>query len=247
MARLNICVIGFVGLLSMSVSCAETRLGGMTLPQAFPDERVAKLVEAVTDGNYAEADKQLKAGADINMVGTDGISPLLWVIATRNIKANEYMLKAGANPNYRDEKRHGSAMYLAAGGNSPELLELLLKYKGNPNLIGPRDEPILHIAVEQDRRKNIELLLKYGGDVNIVNGFGSTAAQDAVALGRFDLVAYFLERGLTYNLQGLAKTVEGRPVPPNSDAQRWKDKVIVMLKERGAKFPAFDPKNPSGK
>jgi uncharacterized protein len=226
-------------------SCAVTIIGGMTVRQAFPDERAAKLVEATVRGDYAEADKQLKAGADVNYLGTDGLSPLLWVIyeghRAHNYRGTEYLLKAGANANYRDSKQKRSAMYFAAAGDSPELLELLLKYKGNPNLLGAFNEPLLHAAVREQRRENIELLLGHGADINILRD-GRTAADHAVALGQFDLVALFLEKGLSYDLQGLAKGVEGRHVPLNSDAQHWKDKVITMLKERGIKFPAFVPK-----
>ena len=233
-----------LSLLPVSTGCTETTIGGMTVREAFPDERVAKLIEAVSDGDYAEADKQLKAGADVNMVGTDTISPLLWVITTRNLKGVEYLLKFGANPNYH-AKRKASAMSFAAGGNMLELLELLLKYKGDPNLIGPGGDPILHFAVMQHRKENIKLLVQHSADVNIQSN-GDTAARVAARLGSFDIVAYFLEKGLSNDLQGLAKSVEIRHVPPDSEAQRWKDKVIETLKERGVKFPAFVPKKPKG-
>lgn len=227
---------------------AETKIGGMTINQAFPDARVAKLIEAATQGKYAEADKQMKAGTDVNTIGTEGISPLLWTIfvwheQTRDLKSVEYLLNAGANPNYRDAKDKNSAMYFAAGTDSPALLELLLKHKGDPNLLGPFNEPLLHVAVGQRRKENIELLLKYGANVNILRD-GETSASKAASLGRFDLIALLIERGLNYNLQDLAKDVEIAQVPPTSEQQRWKDKVIVMLKERGVKFPAFVPKTP---
>lgn len=235
--------ISILVLLCMPASCAEPRFGGMTVREAFPDERLARLVEAVDRGDYAEADKQLKAGADVNMAGTDGVSALIWVMAGRNIKGTEYLLKIGADPNYRDKKDQFSAMYVAAGGDSPKFLELLLKYKGDPNLTGPDREPLLHTAVGQFREKNIEILLKNGADVNGRGPTDSTAAEKAAHLGRFDLVAYFLERGLTYNLQDLAESVELRDVPVGSKSQRWKEKVIDMLKQRGVKFPAFAPRD----
>jgi len=220
---------------------AGTKIGSLTLHQAFTDVRVAHLVDAVVRGDYAEADRQRKDGADVNVIGTDGISPLLWVIfenhRAHNYRGTEYLLKAGANPNYRDAKDGYSAMYFAAGGDNPELLELLLQHKGDPNLLGPYNEPLLHMAVMDERQKAIELLVKYGVNVNVLRD-GRTVAQKAAALGRFDLIAYFLEKGLNHNLQGLAVTVENRLVPPNSEEQRWKDKVIEMLKERGVKFPA---------
>jgi ankyrin repeat protein len=218
----------------------------MTVRDAFPDERVARLVSAAARGDLDGMDAQIRAGADVNYVGTDGISPLLWVVVEGRRRADlsgaEHLLKSGANPNYRDEKRKASAMALAAGGDSPQILELLLKYKGDPNLIGPENDPLLFVAVGESRRRNIDLLLQHGADINIHRNNGDTAAVFAASLGDFDLVAHFLEQGLNYDLQRLARTVEIIRVPPNSEAQRWKDKVIAMLKERGAKFPAFVPR-----
>ena len=230
-------------------ACGPVRYGGMSVQEAFPDERVVRMVEAASRGDLGAVDAEIKAGADVNYVGTDGISPLLWVMVEARRRGDltglEHLLKAGADPNYRDEERKASAMALAAGGDRPRILELLLKHKGDPNLIGPGGEPLLHIAAGEFRRANIDLLLRYGGDINIHTKIGNTtAAHVAARLGRFDLAAYLLEKGLSYNLQGLARAVEARHVPPDSEAQRWKNKVIEMLKERGVKFPAFVPPKP---
>ena len=219
----------------------EKKFGGMTVKEAFPDERVARLVDTASHGDLQEVDAQIRAGADVNAVGRDGITPLLWVMGTRNFKGMEHLLKAGANPNYEDAKRGISAMYLAAGGDRPDFLELILKYGGDPNLRGgEHDEPMLHIAVSQLREKNIEILLKRGADINGHTGMMKhTAADNALTFGRFDLVVYFLDRGLTYNLRGLAKGVEITQVPKESKQQRTKEKVIEMLRARGVKFPVF--------
>ena len=230
--------------------CLETRVGNMTAHEAFSDERVARMVGAAVSGDRNEVDQQLKAGADVNAIGKDGISPLLFVLINRQLKGAELLLKAGANPNYKAALRNGSAMALAAGGDWPEALELLLKHGGDPNLRGlENNEPLLFIAVMQFREQNIRILLDHGADVNIHRGSkfsnaDDTAANVAARLGRFDLVHYFLERGQNYSLQRLAASVEIRNVPPTSEQQRWKDKVIEMLEARGACFPAFDPANP---
>ncbi len=244
--RASVLIAGFSLFISIVDAVAQPRYGGMTVRDAFPDERVARMVEAASRGDLAGVDTQLRAGANPNYVGADGTSPLLWVLVenrrARDLTGAEHLLKAGANPNYRDEKREASAMALAAGGDSPQILELLLKYKGDPNLIGPRGEPLLHIAAGEFRKENIDLLLKYGADINMHETTGTTAAQTAVRLGRFDIAAHLLDKGLNYNLEGLARSAEARRVPPNSEAQHWKDKVIEMLKERGVKFPAFVPR-----
>jgi len=239
-------IVMALSLVFPAVGYAGSKLGGMTIHQAFPDDRVAKMILATVDEDFDEAEKQIKAGADVNFIGTDEISPLIWVMfearRSNDLDGLEYLLKAGANPNYRAKQMlHESAMSIAAGGDHLGVLELLLENKGNPNLLGPGDDPILSIAVFERRRKNVEILLKYGADINAPNHNRENIASQAAALGDYELIAYLLEQGLTYNLQNLAATVEVTRVPPNSDAQRWKDKVIEMLTERGVKFPAFVP------
>jgi ankyrin repeat protein len=229
-----------LGVLIVTADCAANTGAGLTAQQAFSDPRVVALVEAVSRSDYASADKALKAGANVNAVGSDGISPLLWMLgAAPQVKPVEYLLKAGANPNYRDERHKASAMYIAAGGeHTNKLLALLLRYKGDPNMLGPRDVPLLFTAVQQQRDDNIKLLVGSGADVNWTDRHKDTAANQAIDYARFDLIVYFLDHGLTSNLQDLASEVEIRVVP-NSDAQRQKEKVIEMLKARGVKFPAF--------
>lgn len=153
-----------------------------------------------------------------------------------------YLLKAGANPNYRDAQSQISPMYMAAGGNRPDILELLLKNNGDPNLDGPRGELLLMVAVAEFRDKNVDVLIKYGADINRADHHRETVAIKATHYGRYDLVAHFLEIGLTYDLQDLAKDVDMRKVPEKSEQKEWKNKVIEMLKVRGAKFPALIPR-----
>lgn len=226
------------------IGCVPAKFGGMTRSEAFSDPHVASLVEAVNRGDYAEADRQRALGADVNAVGKDGISPLLWVMGTTlNAGRMEYLLKAGANPNYRNEKEKRSAMNLAAGGNRFDLLEILIKYKGNPNLLGPspidddEEVPLLVVAVVEDRDKMIKFLVENGADINWSGKGGRTAANKALISGRFDLIAYFLEHGLTAHLQRLAREAAGRDVPKDSKNYVWKEKVLTMLKQRGVDVP----------
>jgi uncharacterized protein len=225
----------------MTVSCSEPELGGMSVRQAFKDPLVSELAQAAASGNLSIVNAKIKAGADVNFVGTDGITPLLWVMPinhkSRNFSGVRRLLEAGANPNYREPRRNTSPMYIASGSDTPGLLELLLQFKGDPNLEGPNGESLLKTAVMQFRPENIDLLLKYGADINVHTKFGDSVPNVAAGLGRFDFVAHFLEKGFTYNLERLAKDVQNRRVPPNSDAQRWKDKVLDILAKRGVTIP----------
>ncbi|MBO3273848.1 ankyrin repeat domain-containing protein [Pseudomonas schmalbachii] len=236
--------------LSIMNSCAASReVGGMTSRDAFDDPRVVQMVEAASNGDFKEVDAQIKAGANVNAVGKEGITPLIWQVYLRNVRATEKLLQEGANPNYRDEKHHASALYLAVDAGRVDLLDILLRYKGDPNLLGPQGDSLLHKAVMSFCRDCVELLVERGADVNIARADGDTPANVAVGMAEFDLIVYFLEHGLHDNLQDLAFDLQSRVVPPDSEAQRLKDKVIEMLKARGVQYPDprySPPKPPPG-
>ncbi|MCX4191488.1 ankyrin repeat domain-containing protein [Methylophaga sp. OBS1] len=210
----------------------------MTLNEVFSPE-VSRFVDAVIDNDYQRADKLLKAGVDINAVGKEGITPLFWLISeehANDLTAIEFMLKNGADPNYQDPEREVSAMWLASGGNKPEFLKLLIRYGGDVNQIGRRDESMLMVASGQGRLENIQILLDNGADMTWSNRFGETAASMCLTPGRFDLTVFFLEQGFDGDLQTLAAYVEGAMA--NAEMQPYKEKAIDILREKGAEFPA---------
>jgi uncharacterized protein len=227
-------------LLATLCACAEVKVSGKTVWETFTDRQVAQLVDAVSHGRFAEADKAIAAGANVNWVTSEGLTPLLWVMGTtHNSERIEYLLKAGSDPNYIDTKRLASPMYLASGGNRPDILKLLLRYKGDPNLWGPHGNSMLMTAADQSRDENFEILLAYGADINLANRSRSTVADTFMVYGRFDKVFRLFELGFNPDVQDFTKTVDMIGVPPNSEQAVWKEKVIELLKSRGAKFPAF--------
>jgi ankyrin repeat protein len=240
MSKLKMLFLLMIMLPVVNSCAANQEVGGMTAQQAFADPKVAQMVEAASAGDFKKVDAQIQAGANVNAIGKDGVTPLIWQTYSWNIKAMEKMLQVGANPNYRDAKDHFSALYMAIEAKRADLLIVLLRYKGDPNLMDPNGEPLLDTAISALSSECVELLLKSGADVNIVNSNGKSPARSAVALGQFDLVILLLEHGLSRNLQDLALSVQNRDVPPDSDAQRLKDKVIEMLKTRGVTYP--DPR-----
>lgn len=230
-----------VMLLGVNGCAAGQKVGGMTPQQAFSDPLVAELVVAATQNDFQKVDEKVQAGADVNSIGADGVTPLLWQVYLRNVRGAEKLLALGADPNYRDEKLHTSALYLAVGASRVDFLDVLLRYKGDPNLIGPNGYSLLHQAVMEFCEECVRLLVeKYYANVNVQYNDGFTPANVAVAMGRFDLVAYFLQNGLTENLQNLALAVQISKTPPESPAMKHKVQVIDMLKARGVQYP--DPR-----
>lgn len=221
----------------MLVACDFT-LGDQTAHEAFADTQAGELAAAALDDDFDRVDALLQSGVNINATDTAGRTPLNWVLAANNLEAAEYLLKKGANPNHPMNNKQ-TAVSLAAVKDQLGALKLLLKYKGDPNAMGANGDPPLVIAVLNQRDNTMRLLLKHGANVNYASKFGDTAADTASAVGRFDIVAYLLEQGFNTNIQRVAAGVEIRVVPKASEAYQWKLKVIEMLKERGAVFPAM--------
>lgn len=216
-------------------SCGAVTLGGMSVRNSFADEKVGALVEAAVDGKATKVAELARGGVDVNAIGTRGVTPLLWALKAKNAAGFEALLKASADPNRVSPEFGYSAMWVVSGGDDPQFLRIALRYGGNPNHPenGRISETPLFLAAAEGRMENVKLLLDAGADINAHDRFDATVANKATAMGKFQVVAYLLERGFNYDLLGLAKRVGIRHVPADSEAQRWKNKVIEMLKVRG--------------
>ena len=82
----------------------------------FSDPTQLALVEASNSGDINAMQRALDQGADPNVVGKDGMTPLFWsVTMTANLEAFRYMLAHGGDPNLVivDESKPGvSTIYL---------------------------------------------------------------------------------------------------------------------------------------
>jgi ankyrin repeat protein len=227
----------FVGsLIIASSSCsALSKLGEKTIGETFSDEKVVALVEAALAGDAEKITSLEKQGANVNAIADNGATPLFWALNARNHRGVKALLTAGADPNLVTEKTGMSSMNFVPMGDDPELLRLLLKFGGNPNHPGSGkiDDRPLSLAASEGRIENVKLLLDAGADINAHDNFDESAATKTLALGNFETAAFLIQHGFNYNLEYLARRVRVCHVPKNSDAQRWKEKVIVLLKERG--------------
>lgn len=218
-----------------SSSSALLVLGGNAVSETFINEKVIKLVEAAISGDVEKVEQLAKQGVNVNVIADNGATPLFWAMNARNHRGVEALLKAGADPNLLTAKTGMSAMNFVPMGDDPELLRLLLKFGGNPNHPGQGkiSERPLSLSASQGRIENMKLLLAAGAEINAHDKFDESAATLSLNLGRFDATVFLLEHGFSYNLAYLARNVKIIQVPKNTQAQRFKDQVILMLKERG--------------
>lgn len=236
--RGTFCWVVAVGLAAMTTAgCTAVRVGGKTTADVFTDPQTLALAQAACDGNLAEVDKLVMHGANVNATGYRDTSVLSWVMLCKNYAGIEKLLDLSANPNYKMEGDM-SPMWLAAGGDDPKWLPLLLAHGGDPNIWAGGNSALM-IAMEQGRKQNFQLLLDHGADINAHDKGGDTIADYAAALAKFDVVEELLKRGYNYDLEGLARGINGRVVAPRLAVE--KQHVLDMLKERGVKFPLPPP------
>ena len=232
-------------------SCASLTADSHT-KKYFQDPQVLQLATAAAHGDIGKIDALKTAGVDINSVGYNGVTPLLWALVQGNKAGYEELLKLGANPNHVDDD-HEAAIILASEMVDSDFLRITLAHGGDPNLLIPDGSPHtpLIAAIGPGGFENVKLLVKAGADVNYASPVdGTTPATDAAGLNQYDIVYYLLQNGANYAAEvktyqgpknGLVWTIENNNIDPNSQLYQWREKVIEFL---GSKGLTVNPKIP---
>lgn len=220
----------------------EHKIGDKTVVQAFPDPSLAALSQAACAGDAAAVTRLVRAGADPNGQGLDGVVPLFWAIDCQSLMGIEALLRAGADPNYRIPGRF-TPVYQATTHRNSEILKLLLEYGGNPNTrYGDSESMGKPAYVEaiflgsEGLWDNYYLLLNNGLDIYQGEMPGDTVAIELVYAGEYEKVIELLERGYNGDLDELGLRLQLR-YSMNSREARSKLRLKAALEARGVRFP----------
>ncbi|MFW0739984.1 ankyrin repeat domain-containing protein [Flavobacterium sp. T12S277] len=187
-----------------------------------------------------------------------GNTLLMLSIKNSQFQITKLLLASGANPNVADMYRGGSAVICAANNNDSKYLELILKYKGNPNAIESapvkegdevRQTALLAAIsfLDPDSLQKVKFLVESGANVNYHNqGHTILPLSEALTLDRLDVVLYLLQNGANFNLM-LYKTIDGQKVyilealrksiiDLKSEQYKSKLEVIQFLEEKGLDY-----------
>ncbi len=228
--------LGMMAVMMQTAGCSEVEISGKNAADVFKDPQTLALVNAACDADIPKIDALVKQGANVNATGYRDMSVLGWTMACHSHRGAERLLELGANPN---QKMSGTAddspMWLAAGSSDPKWLPMMLAHGGDPNIKAAAGgfELALSAAIEQDRMQNVKLLLEHGADVNERYDGSRTAAMDAAALAKFDVVEMLLKHGYDYNLQDLTNMVSVDHVPPNDPKHAAWLRVLQILAAKG--------------
>jgi len=237
-------------------------------PRIFKHTPAWNAVKAIMKDDTCKLAKELKGNPYLKNV-TDpyyGYTILTTAILNNKIKSTEKLLKFGFDPNYINDSlnlERSSPVIDAVdfSSTSPKILELVLKYGGDPNsfqafqmyngkLITFEKHAISFAA--SDNLEKIKILLKYGADIN--PQFGITPVNIASVLNvenllyllehganpyeRFPIMDYSQnpEKGDSIGYKTIADRLRSFIFPLNSKEYQTKLKVIDFLKDKGLDY-----------
>jgi uncharacterized protein len=169
----------------------------------------------------------LDAGADVNSPNLDKQTALMVAVSTGSLPISKLLVERGADVNAVETFRNQDALMWAAGGNHPDIVDLLLKHGAkNVDLRAksddwPRQQTSEPRAQYQSRQTGgltallyatrsgclrcTVSLVKAGADVNKPNPDGVTPLINALDNKRFDVAMLLLDKGAnphTWDMSG---------------------------------------------
>lgn len=234
------------GLLAVQVTgCYGADVNRVEPSDYFNDPGALALAESACRGSSGDVDNLVKEGQSPNVVGRGGFTPLFVAISCQSEAGVKALLESGADADARADIGV-NPVWVAAGWESTEILKMLLEHGGDMHVADKSGEtPLIRSLDPFLSKSNFRLLVARGVDVNQASHLGRTAAQHAVAVGSLDLVVELLEVGYSYDLLGLAVSVEGRAVSDNQ--VQYLRKVRSVLADKGLKKPLPALVNESGR
>jgi ankyrin repeat protein len=178
-------------------------LKSMRAQDYFDSKEQVQLASAAQRGNIAGMKQAIAAGADVNAVGHEGMTPLFWTIAKQNLRAFKSLLDSGANPNVattwtnsRGVKQTAGALETAAVLENSEYLLALLQHGGNPNLVIDRSgETPIYQAIMHRRLENVKILVAQGADLEHKDMEGTTPIRQAATARMYETALFLLRAG----------------------------------------------------
>ena len=141
--------------------------------------------------------------SNIDIRSNSGMTPLALAVVWGKTISAEILLKAGADPNFRDNMGHTALMIAAYSGNTcdVEITRLLVKYGADLTLCSDSGEDCAHLASSCGRFRVLKLFLEYGMDINSLDKHGFTGIMRAAQKIDLDTIEKLIEMGADLNVK----------------------------------------------
>lgn len=186
---------------------------GWVAEKFFADTKVIELCRAIEANDLEGIQRAIDNGADVNTLGKDNITPLLWAVPENHPERMKILLEAGANPNICIKSNLGIP-WMFVGGDSVthmaarsafDYFDLVFDHGGDPKFpSGTNQNPPIFSVIEaglsaKEKKRRIEKLVKLGADINQPGSDYSGGTPPILAAvsfgGQYDLAMFLLELG----------------------------------------------------
>jgi len=212
----------------------------------FPEAVQQRLAIAVERGDAEGIAAAVKAGADVDKPGEEGIRPIMWALVKANVEGFRHLLEHDAdllarflNPTCVS---HGFTMaeQAARNPNKAFLREMLERGFDPDTVVQPkRGETLLFLMVTDRDHEGAAMLLEAGADANWRSRYEDVPLIKAVGMRDFKMANLLYERGADlelsnewgYSVTWILKKSGSRNVTP--DQQPAFDTFVDAMVERG--------------
>ena len=156
----------------------------------------AALKKAIQSRDLERIYYLVSQGANPNVVGDNGETPLTLAIHMNDFEIVRFLLENGANPNGVEGARI-FPIEAAISNDLQEIVQLLLDHGADPNKGLP-----LFAAIENGNQELVLLLLKYEADPNIEDTSANLPLMSAIKAEQEDTIEALITAGARLNLLG---------------------------------------------
>ncbi|XP_067660630.1 uncharacterized protein [Haliotis asinina] len=151
-------------------------------------------------GNINIVDLLFENGASVEMVSSDGDTPLLSA-CLGNPAVAAYLLKKGASVSQASNVAGDTPLHRAAAWSSAECVDVLLEAGHNVNVQNSTGDTPLHKAAGRGCAECVNMLLEAEAVVNVQNKIGDTPLHTAAGRGNTVSLEMILKAGADVNVQ----------------------------------------------
>ena len=163
----------------------------------FKDEQSSIFAKAILNQDLKLMQQMKINGTNINYVGENYVTPLVFAYLNRKKQSFEELLKLNANPNiYLNDSKTKSLIYKIIKDNKLEYLDLLIKNNADLNLLHRVGHRPLCYAFDENNFKIVDLLLKNGAKANLADEFNKTVFTYLLVFNHYEKANYLLSLGV---------------------------------------------------
>ena len=222
----------------------------------FTEKDVIKLCQAIEANDLNKIDELIVAGVDVNSIGKDNMTPLLWAFPDNQFDRFKKLLDAGANPNIQISTNLNLIRAFTAGESVshrvaetwfPKYFEETITHGMNYYLKDEGGRDVVYVLMRSSRTEELiprfKLLLDHGWDINHPGWCGDNALLMSIQHERYALAFFLLENGADYNYYNPTTQVKAihqlvpvqgglYPRPPSPQTPEYL-KVLKWLEDHG--------------